>query len=1096
MIPLKRSYTAFSMVFIILAVSHLLAFSPRPREVGSAQAVFKSALARAPFVIRQQGDTAWIQVHADGSQCPGDPLSGHGGEATGGPGATETWCFEGGPGDSCGSNPPWDTKCFQHVDVLAMPSRFGVNYWHIDSYRADQRPYCGDYCLWCGADSLWGGGPLECDTWADTPGYGNGWNCIVELALDSSFTIADGCTLHFDPRYDTECKYDYFYLEFHDGEAWQELAAFNATSNNPGAECGSPSGGNPDYWSNTDVGQPASCDWQERPDPAKPAFGIILQEWGDSTLLDSVTCAPCLRWSFESDPMFSDQDGVVDTDGGAFIDNVWVCGDAGLTYQEDFEHGSWDTLASRGWSKPDPAGKIDAWFVHHDSDPPYEGGDGHERTSCRLDSSSTYRSRPYQGYPAGAPWRCGWHYRLVSPAVPIPGGNQGSGSVIQYDMWRCCLEYTCDYTDTKVRFYDSEYGCWCPWFSPDGSGYDQGGCFFWEMDREEDLTTLYDASAESLQFAWDAIHYDDSFWCCSKSSPNRRHNLQIDNVSIGFYDGTATIFSARPQDLLHDTFHDSICAHNSFFDEYSADTLNLYSGAPYVPAIPKAKQLYVDIYDKDGIVQATLHGSMDGGVTWQSVTMQQAEPADPSNPGLGGEYYGTLCPTDFGQSRWDKGSAVWYYVSCTDDLADTEYFPAKVDPDHPGHTGSGADYLEFSILPLYPPDYEDPVILLVDGYGGDFYDWAECIETDDVVKSLGAIYGDILRDAGYCYDEFDINAVGIAANIHPIEYSAYDALLWFCGPHNEYHIFNKEAQTAIRDYVCGGGKVVVCGDRVAWGMMVINADSLSGEFLAGVLGCRYCEEMEPPFDPYDRAYVYLEAAETVSVFGNPVPIGVDSLLVYRQCPEVRNMSYVRSEPVPPAGYTTQPLLHVVDPYSMCDPSHGAIYIERETGNGQCVFVDFDLSGFVTHLRTDCSGSVPEGLPPFEPGSYYGRVDLVRIILEDLFGLPSRGPGQGGTSGLDQAPRYTWRLNQNVPNPLVSTTEIAFEVARDSRVSVRIYDITGRCVRTLTDRRYDPGTHYAHWDRTNDAGRRAASGVYFYRMEAGAFTSTRKMLVLR
>jgi flagellar hook assembly protein FlgD len=80
--------------------------------------------------------------------------------------------------------------------------------------------------------------------------------------------------------------------------------------------------------------------------------------------------------------------------------------------------------------------------------------------------------------------------------------------------------------------------------------------------------------------------------------------------------------------------------------------------------------------------------------------------------------------------------------------------------------------------------------------------------------------------------------------------------------------------------------------------------------------------------------------------------------------------------------------------------------------------------------------------------------------------------------------------------VAGTTEIVFEVARDRRVSVKIYDIAGRCVRTLEDRRYRPGTHSTRWDRINDSGLPVASGVYFYRMEAGAFRATRKMLVLR
>ena len=43
----------------------------------------------APFIILQAGDTTWVEVHTSGSNCPGDPTGGHGGEATGGPDGTD-----------------------------------------------------------------------------------------------------------------------------------------------------------------------------------------------------------------------------------------------------------------------------------------------------------------------------------------------------------------------------------------------------------------------------------------------------------------------------------------------------------------------------------------------------------------------------------------------------------------------------------------------------------------------------------------------------------------------------------------------------------------------------------------------------------------------------------------------------------------------------------------------------------------------------------------------------------------------------------------------------------------------------------------------
>jgi hypothetical protein len=64
-----------------------------------------------PFVILHRGDTAWVQPFPDTTTCPGDPHGGHGGETTGGPDGSETWCFEQGPGDTCAVVPPYDVLC-------------------------------------------------------------------------------------------------------------------------------------------------------------------------------------------------------------------------------------------------------------------------------------------------------------------------------------------------------------------------------------------------------------------------------------------------------------------------------------------------------------------------------------------------------------------------------------------------------------------------------------------------------------------------------------------------------------------------------------------------------------------------------------------------------------------------------------------------------------------------------------------------------------------------------------------------------------------------------------------------------------------------
>jgi hypothetical protein len=1103
-----RRFRAVSIVavgvLVIGLASVAVGMKEQPRPLTPPDEAVGRLPVTTPFVIVQQGGTTWVQPHSLESECPGDTLGGHGGEGEGGPNGAETWCFEGATwpedgdptdngenvtvSDTCGDVAPWTYLCFDHVDVRKFPSQTGINFWHVDSYNASAQPYIGSYSMWCGSDSLWtDGNPVECGVWVSGkyPGYGNQWNCVAQLEL-TGYNVANGCTLYFDPRYDTECKYDYFYCDVWDGSEWQQVALFNGCSSNPGSECGQPTGGNPDYWGNTDSGQPNSADWQPR-SGGDPAFGAAID-----TLLGTVVTAPKIRWRFTSDGAWSDADGRGNTSGACQIDNVIVKCDA-ATYTEDFEGGPGSLGAE--WSLPAPDGVAQAWHQVHDSDAPYEGGDGGERTTCVLDSSVQWKGRPDGGYPGTASWRNGWYYRLLSPAVPITN----TGAVVQYDQFMCTLEYTCDYTDTRVRFYDTAVNTWCPWVNIDGY-IRYGGCFFWNFDTEEEVTPFYGPTADSMQFCWDLMDVSaPTDFCRGK---HKQTELIVDNVSIGFFDGNATIFSARGIDLLQDSFHDSLPGFNSSFDPYDLDTLNWYS-EPYTNTIRKDNQLYLDVSDKDRITEVRLYGSIDEGATWQWITMNQNLAFDPGDPALGGEYNGTLYPTDFGLPVWVVGTEIWYYVRCEDQVPNFEYFPAEANPAHPDHEGTREDNFTWSIMPMFPVTYTGPKILLVDGYGRRNYDYSECMAASDNIKPLEDIYEETLRDAGYCFDKFDISGAGSNVHIHPLQYGDYDAVVWFCGPYFSNYLFDKEAQEAIRDYLAIGGKVVLAGDRIAYNMADpavggVGEDSLGGEFLDGIMGATYRNnaEMEGAFV---KPYVYLKAAAAVTVLGTPVAINptlLDTILVYRECPYLKDMSYVVTNSSPPAGYTAQPLLYVLNPDPAFSPSDGAIYVESQ-GSGQCVFVNYDFCAIVNHYRSECNpASVPAGLPTHLAGYYYGRVALMRTILEELFGLPSQGAGQGGTSGTPEKTTYRWALSQNSPNPCAVSTKIRFEVAKTTKVSIKVYNAMGQLVTTLADKRMEPGRHELHWDGKNASGERVSSGVYFYKMHADRFQNTRKMLVLR
>jgi flagellar hook assembly protein FlgD len=72
---------------------------------------------------------------------------------------------------------------------------------------------------------------------------------------------------------------------------------------------------------------------------------------------------------------------------------------------------------------------------------------------------------------------------------------------------------------------------------------------------------------------------------------------------------------------------------------------------------------------------------------------------------------------------------------------------------------------------------------------------------------------------------------------------------------------------------------------------------------------------------------------------------------------------------------------------------------------------------------------------------------------------------------------------------------SFTMATDRPALIRVYDVAGRLVRTLINGNAAAGPHELTWDASDDRGRRVGAGVYFYRMDAGAWRSQRKVVFL-
>jgi len=88
------------------------------------------------------------------------------------------------------------------------------------------------------------------------------------------------------------------------------------------------------------------------------------------------------------------------------------------------------------------------------------------------------------------------------------------------------------------------------------------------------------------------------------------------------------------------------------------------------------------------------------------------------------------------------------------------------------------------------------------------------------------------------------------------------------------------------------------------------------------------------------------------------------------------------------------------------------------------------------------------------------------------------------------------LSQNSPNPFNPSTTISYVLEQQSQVSLAVYDLRGRTVAVLVDRVQGEGDYDIHWDGKDRSGRRLSSGVYMYRLRAGQFQMTRKMVLLK
>ncbi|MBC8401932.1 MAG: T9SS type A sorting domain-containing protein [Candidatus Marinimicrobia bacterium] len=176
-------------------------------------------------------------------------------------------------------------------------------------------------------------------------------------------------------------------------------------------------------------------------------------------------------------------------------------------------------------------------------------------------------------------------------------------------------------------------------------------------------------------------------------------------------------------------------------------------------------------------------------------------------------------------------------------------------------------------------------------------------------------------------------------------------------------------------------------------------------------------------------------------------------------------------------------VQIDDPYiTLVDSVQALLPIEPDS-------IQEVLAAFIFDISTDC------------PDQH--QFDL-RISTSDSFGVPWESVIGITVYNTLVATDYENRaaipaefaLHRNYPNPFNPVTTMSYSLPEQSNVSLIIYDILGNQIKTLVNDNQTTGNKTITWDATNAAGATVTAGVYFYRLQAGSYSQTGKMLLLK
>jgi hypothetical protein len=943
-------------------------------------------------------------------------------------------------------------------------------FFHVDDFAdlgggdfGNLTPLAGDKSLWCGvradtSEPLCGYGCL--------PGYGNHWDQRFE---SRAFARQGTVTVSFSMRYDSEAGCDYNYLEYMDSTGvWRGISDFSGRGES-----------------------------------------LVNEIVPGDAPEDSIR----IRFVFYSDGVYSDEDCLWNSDGAVIIDSLTIADTTGTLDFQDFEgesvgatstnDGDWTATVKPslgdysglfcgcGVLQEDPCVRNISYlwgFFKGSTDEycPYCPDCSRIELRSSIDPSEQMATPVGKDIEEEAYLYVYQHNEIWSPAIswthdihgtPVP--STASSAKLEFDVYRdlplCKLVFWV--WGVRSRIDD----CFLDWKDRNFVYY--GGQKDWHTRREE-VSDLIHSSAQEVQLAIGVRDMSEYWGIWGGPCYCHSHGPLIDNVRLIRIEHHGPVWTVYEFDLFQDNFAEDGTSTGTVRTDAANDILPS-SSSPVVPGdsvvVTVSEANYgLDTDGTHGGAAIYLHvkdiGSPKSGDAISGELSRWPVAADGGGTGwtvlrmdtvfnTSGDPVSNRFCVDLNDNLYTPGDTIWFYMSARDEGNNTSYWSllaGTVDYENQAQSYP----LEMTCLPA-------------NGLNGA----TDILYVDDFDGGGAQPYFDQAFDMlGITPDRYDVRlpnyrdgngpgarVVDVAAQLIPY----YKKIIWNSGDIDRGTIGDGDYGDKSDDFQMLFDFLDLHTEDAG---VYISGDDVVAEWNFHLYGTSAIDFKNKFMNHLFVNDDHVTTGEPLSplVIGQPGSIfehggAPDTLVAYGGCPGINNFDVLAA-----TGSST-----LEKAYSN-NVSHGAI-LSQDTLNTMGATARVVLSGFSYHEIRDDKVHFPTD-----------RLEHLSDILEWL------GNTIDDPTAVVTEPVYRNSLSQNYPNPFNPVTKIRYSIEMQGPVSLKIYDVAGRLIKTLVNEIQQPNSsgYSVRWDGTNTAGMPVSSGIYFFKINTKNFSRTKKMVLLK